>query len=539
MDGVDTSIYGNIQQPNALQSLSTSLGAVNQINQNKLFQQEFQARQGLGQAAQAAIGPDGQFDPNAYAAQLAQNKNTSYMAAKGLKEGLEVQQQQLQNKIQAYSVAQKRIDMESQGLLPLINNPSLKKSDIHGALADTVVNSMDDTGKPLITAAQALDYIGPQKDEKGNVIGPGLDDLPENPQVLNNYLKQKYARNQAQAGHVSDALNALYSKNLALAPNQQVVGTGPDGRPQMTANVNAAPPATSQAGPSGQPGPAGTTAVQPAPLTPMKGADLGSVFQPPVAPAPAAGQAPSSSNNVQLSLPPGQEEMLNAGGHNAAGRVADTIGQAKNSRVLQDIDQQTMSIAQALGSGVGPVSTEITSALGKLADAPVIGPLLKAAAQKDPTDTAGQLQILQKYLARRAQLGGQAVGAGTDFTQGLNLEAQPHDKQFSNVMEELARYNMALDMMTQGKATAMQNFPGATSSPAANEAFENKFRNIGNVDVYRLMLAAPDKQAALVAKMGPAEKKQLILDRRELLKLGAIPPQMQAQGQPAQAPQGQ
>lgn len=526
--GVDTSIYGNVQQqPNMLQQMSNTLGVANQFNQNKQFQQQFQARQGLGQAATAAIDPaTGNFDPNAYAQQLSKNKKTAYMAAEGLQQGLQIQRDQLANQASGLSLRKQILNFEASGLTTLVNNPKMTKNDIHAALADTVVNSMDQNGKPLISAADAMNYIGPQKDPNGNVLAPGLDDLPENPQVLNNWVKKKLAMAQAASDHVDEAYKTLYSRNLALAPDQQVVSQDPStGRPVMVANVNSGPPETPQA----QTG-AGVEPVQQGPVTPMKGeSPLDGVFQG----GQPQGQAPGG-NNVQLSLPPGQQEMLGTTAGAAGGRVGTTIDQAKNSRVLQDIDQQTMQIASSLGSGVGPISTEITSVLGKLADAPIIGPLLKAAAQKDPSDTAAQLQILQKYLARRAQLGGQAAGAGTDFTQGLNLEAQPHDKQFASVMEELARYNLALDMMNQGKAIAMQNYPKATSDPAANEAFENKFRNIGNVDVYRAMLTPPDKRQAMFAKMSNAEKHQMILDRRELMKMGAVPSQMtapQEQGQ--------
>src|SRR5262249_820742 len=154
------------------------VGIRNALNQNQLFQQEFAARQGLGQAAQAAIGPNGQLDPNAYFQQLAKNKSTAFMAMKGYQEGLATQRAQNENSLSTLGLAQKKLDFESQGLLPLINNPNVTKKDIHGAIANVVVNSMDDTGKPLVSAADAMNYISARRDQQGNIISPGLDDLP-------------------------------------------------------------------------------------------------------------------------------------------------------------------------------------------------------------------------------------------------------------------------------------------------------------------------------------------------------------------------
>lgn len=533
MTDVDASIYDKLQQPNQLQNLSNMLGVVNSANQNKLFQQEFNARQGLGQAAQGAIDPSGNFDPQAYAQQLAKNKDTAYLAAQGLDQGLKIQQSQNAAKLQQYDIARKRIDLESQGLMTLLNNPGVKKSDIHSALADTVVNSMDEQGKPLITPSQIMDYIGSQRDQKGNVISPGLADLPDEPGVLNNYLKQKVARNQAMAGHVDEARKILYSQNLALAPETEVVGQGADGRPAYVSNTMNAPSPTvgmDQAAP-GAAGPGAQPDVAQGPPTPMKNSPLAGVVRP-RAPQGSGASAGNQSGNVVLSMPPGQEAMMEQGGGAAIKRATDVINAAATTPISQDINKQVIQLAGQLGQHLGPTATGVTESLGKLASVPGLDKVPGLGdALKGDRDNAGKLMELKKFLLRTAQIRSQSLGLGTDFQQGMNVDANPNDKQFPEIIQRLAKYNLALDYIDQGKANAMQAFPGATTNPAANEKFEKEFRNAMNVDVYRALLATPNERKEIYKDMSDAKKTELKKDLRNLNQLGAIP---QALLQPAQ-----
>lgn len=78
---VDTSLYGNIAQPNPLGQMGQMLQVQSAMNQNALFQQQFAARQALGQLAQSSVDPaTGQMDWNKYSLSISTDPRTAFMA---------------------------------------------------------------------------------------------------------------------------------------------------------------------------------------------------------------------------------------------------------------------------------------------------------------------------------------------------------------------------------------------------------------------------------------------------------------------------
>lgn len=67
------------------------IGAVGQLNANKLFQAEFAARQAQGRAAQSAIGPDGTYNPIADRNALAADPNAAFGAGDAIQGTLQRQ----------------------------------------------------------------------------------------------------------------------------------------------------------------------------------------------------------------------------------------------------------------------------------------------------------------------------------------------------------------------------------------------------------------------------------------------------------------
>lgn len=247
--------------------------------------------------------------------------------------------------------------------------------------------------------------------------------------------------------------------------------------------------------------------------------------------------ANSGNGRVMAELPPGQQTMLSGAGTSAQGRVDQTIQGAEQSRVSQDVNQQIINLAGNLKDNIGPAKTGWTTLIGQIADTPVLGAGMKAVTDKDPTDTTGQLQELQKYLLRAAQLRGQQLGlSGTDYQASLAQHANPNDAQFPQTIQKLAKYNLALDLMDQGKANAMDQYPGAKTSPQANQQFENEFRNSLNPNVYRAMIASPDERKELYSSMTPQQRQQMVVDRRKLMSLGAIPQQLNSSYQSSNNP---
>jgi hypothetical protein len=227
--------------------------------------------------------------------------------------------------------------------------------------------------------------------------------------------------------------------------------------------------------------------------------------------------------------------MVQNAGTAAQARIDDTIKKAQDARVSQDVNQQVINLVSGdLKNSVGPSKTGWTSLIGKVADTPVLGAGMKAVMDKDPTDTAGQLQELQKFLLRSAQLRGAALGlSGTDYQTSLAQHSNPNDSQFVPTLKKLAQYNLALDMVDQGRANALNQYPGAKTSPPAQQKFENDFSNALNMNVYRAMIASPAERKELYASMTPQQLQQMVTDRRTLMSMGAIPKQLSNSYQPA------
>lgn len=503
---VDTSSYGQGYNPmNALQqgmgAMATALPIVGQ--------------QAIGNALQHATNPDGTVDNNKLQAFMSQTPAGQMYTGQAMEMGNQITAQQLHNQLGKLDVAKQKIGWTTSAFAPLLNQPNLSKKDILNATSDIVAMSSDDNGKPAVSAYDAL---GLNEDPK---IGTPLSVMPDDPQALNGWLKQRLSMAQALNGHLDNAYQTIYARNPALAATQQVWNPQANGgRGAYVGNVNSSPASTQQregnvnSNPAQSAPPSGPTPEAP----PASAQSL-----------PLPGAAPTNGPML-LAAPPGVEQNLNNLGDATSKRVTATIAAAQTAPVSQDINRQIIRIAGELGNGVGPVQSDVTSVMGKIADTPVLGPILKSIqGDKPATDAAGQLMELKKFLLRSAQTRSQAVGAGTDYQTNLNVDANPNDKQFPQVIQQLAKYNMALDYVDQGKANAMQATQGAISDPAANEKFENSWRNGLDVNVYRGLLASPHERAQLYQGMSPSEKRQMAASYAKLKHMNAIPDSLRQQ----------
>lgn len=505
------------QPVNPLTNLGAVAGIANTVTSNKLRQLELQGEVGKAQLYNSAPrDASGSIDQN----YILQNANQAgvlapdvIQAAQGAQlTGQQVQQQQI-------ATARSKASLMGASLLPVLKNPNATPADFVAALNTGKAASgglLTDKDYAPIFQAMATNLVqgGSVHDHAQQIVGQSLamgGDLDAGSKLIYGSPTALSTGGGTMTGTQNPTTGAItpgsYVPNTLPATTTQQVASGPN------------------AGATTYVGQAGPPTVQPAGSVGSAASPLAGAFAPP------GKDGSTGGGPVLAALPPGQQAMLGDAGKAAQKRVDDTIQGAQQARVSQDVNQQVVNLAKELGDNVGPVSTNVTSILGKLSDAPGIGPILKAVRDKDPADTAGQLMELQKYLLRSAQMRGDALGlGGTDYQTSLLQNANPHDTQFPQTIQKLAKYNMVLDNIQQGKANAMDQFPDAKTSPAANQDFENQMRNAMNPDVYRALLASPSERKELYANMSSQQKYQMVQDRRKLIALGAIPPQLQAGG---------
>jgi len=121
---IDTSSYPSPQPPaSPLQTLSGVAGLQNTLNQNRLFQQQFQTNKAVSQIYKQAINPDGTIDQQKLTALLASDPNASY--------GLP----------QAY-----HLDTLESYVAPLAANPKATSGDVVAAMANAMTMGHADPG---------------------------------------------------------------------------------------------------------------------------------------------------------------------------------------------------------------------------------------------------------------------------------------------------------------------------------------------------------------------------------------------------------
>lgn len=134
---VDTSSYGNAPKPlNPLETLSGVAGLQNTLNQNKLFQQQFQTNQAVSNIYKQAIKPDGTIDQEKLTGLLASDPNASYGLPQAYQGSQEAQQRNISINSSQLQNAQQHLQAIQGYLGPLMKpgaNPT--SSDVIGALS--------------------------------------------------------------------------------------------------------------------------------------------------------------------------------------------------------------------------------------------------------------------------------------------------------------------------------------------------------------------------------------------------------------------
>ena len=121
MAEVDTSMYRNLQPQDPLKTPMAIMQLLGQVNQNRLFNQTYDARQSVGAATKAAIGPDGKFDLPTFMKTLSAS-GPNFLAP-------EAAGQAVSNATNQFSLDSAKLSSAQKMIAAVAADPNAKKSD--------------------------------------------------------------------------------------------------------------------------------------------------------------------------------------------------------------------------------------------------------------------------------------------------------------------------------------------------------------------------------------------------------------------------
>lgn len=217
---IDTSIYAGIgdnpiQQPDMVGNLMKTLQLQSVLNQNKLFQQEFAAKQAMGPLLQASIDPDsGEIDYNKATSLMAQDPRTAFLAPDFAKEAI------ARNKAQADTIAQQLDNtIKMRGLVSSALGPVAELGE------KATQNDMLSAAGSLITQLKAN---GLYNSNVSNMIVDVLSKAPKDGQAVADYASQINQWAMSGKERAEQTLGQLFEQDMG-------------GKRQITQVVNGQP----------------------------------------------------------------------------------------------------------------------------------------------------------------------------------------------------------------------------------------------------------------------------------------------------------
>ncbi len=144
MAEVDTSTYPKPKNSNPLDMASGFATLQNTLNQNKLFQQQFQTNQAVSNIYKQAINPDGTIDQAKLSTLLQSDPNASYGLPQAYQQSQEAQKRNIDIDVAKVQQAQAHLQATAGYLAPLIK-PGASSTDVASALAHASTNGLINT----------------------------------------------------------------------------------------------------------------------------------------------------------------------------------------------------------------------------------------------------------------------------------------------------------------------------------------------------------------------------------------------------------
>lgn len=467
MAEVDTSIYGNVpKQQDLLGTLSGVLGIQGQMNQNKLFQQQFNTNRALSDIYKHAIGPDGTLDPAKVREMAKSDPNITYGLPQAIQNSQEAQKRMMDIDAAQLDLARKNLTTAESYLSPLLAKPNVTSGDIVGVLSEAMT-------KGNLNQKMALELYGSlPRDPQG-----GIDETKIKP-----WLQQQQMR-------VMDAKQRFD----AMFPAPVAVDTG--------ANIN-----LMRMPQVGDPSVAGVVEKGLPPTTPVFDASGQARF------AGAGGGSSGGGmggSGMLAAAPPGVPEAaaVDASAGAKAGVDLQTLADAVPTQqaLLRDMRQKVEGFAP------GPIAGQLKSIQSLWSQ--ITGRPNEAVANQEEFNKSAELSLQQDFKA----LG----GTGTDQQLGSAFRSNPNEALSKMGIKGIISLKMGLNDAIAAKNQAWQEYK-AKNGPQSYGKFSTEFNKTYDPRAFQMQHMTPDERAKMLKSLSKDEQARFLKSYRTALENGWV-----------------
>lgn len=471
---VDTSSYPTqSQQPNVLNTLGAAAQIQNVMNQNKLFQQQYNTNLALSNIYKEAINPDGTLDQSKLTGLLQRDPNATYGLPQAYQNSQEAQVRGLNINQQQLQLARQNMETLQSYITPLLGMENPTSSDIYAAAAKAI----------------SVGHVNP------NTIAGVLAGLPKGPggQVDESQIKPWLQQQNLQ-------LMDANSKLQALSPPPTLVSNGQTITPMRLPAVGA----PSVAGPSIQTQLPPTAQVFDPASNQMRYVGPGGGGQP----GTGGGSAPWQGGSAKAGSPLGTAPPLGA----ASAADVTAQGAAHSGLALNSAAEQVPQQKAILGNLEGALD-RFTSGPGadwkKVAQA-FVNQNTQALFGKslfDPKKIASQEEFNKQATMLAQNQFQQLGGTGTNMQLGSSMETSPNaalSKMGNKAIIALLKGNA--DAIA-AKRQAWQQWLGAGNGPQSYNEFSTAFNKDWDPRAFQLQYLDPKEAQTMLSGMNANEKK--------------------------------
>lgn len=322
MADVDTSTYPKLKNNNPLEMVSGFANLQNTLNQNKLFQQQFQTNKAVSNIYKQAINPDGTIDQEKLTSLLASDPNASYGLPQAYQGSQEATKRNIDIDIAKVNQAMTHLTATAGYLAPLIK-PGSTSNDVASALAHASANGL----------------INPEN------AGKIWSSLPrgQNGQIDESRIPMWAQQQQLQVMDAQQRLQAMHPAptQIDTGSNIQLMNLPQVGQPSLAGTIQKGLPPTTPVFPAGggQPIYAGSSG----------GGGM-----------PGAGGGGGQGGGVAAANPPGFEGAANTAGAFSANQGNTLQGRADrtmdNKAILGNLESELGTAGFTTGPGTESVA---------------------------------------------------------------------------------------------------------------------------------------------------------------------------------------
>lgn len=511
---VDTNSYPQPQPaPNFAQTLGSVAGTIGQLNQNKLFGQQYQTNLATSQIYKEAMNPDGSIDQGKLTNLLQSNPNAAYGIGPVLEQSQQIQSQNIANNTAKYNLLKNHLTTLAGYLGPLASgNPTV--NDVAATIGHAI-----STG--VATPQEAANFWSTlPRDQQGN----------PDPTQIKSWAQDNLQRVQTAAEQYGITNPAPVPVNTGGQTHLLVTPQNGPAR-DVGQIANTLPPATGTVGPGNVPqalGPVNSQLQVPTQTSPQSQA------------SPLAGSMPGLSGNgggntqqapataapsgrVQTGLAPGvadaQQHQAIAGADQGVTlqKAADTVPQQK--AILGNLEAALRNFT----SGPGADWRKVAGALANT-----------------PLQAAGFAGFNAKSIASQEEFTKQATnlaqsqfatlgGTGTDAKLESTMHTSPNEalsKQGNQNIINLLKGNADAIAVKNQEWQKFQQQSG--NGPGDYGKFSTQFNKEYDPRVFQSQYMAPSDRASMLKGMTKGEQKQFRQSYNLAVEKGWIPDPRQA-----------